>query len=194
MTRAYEQKERARSQERTRQRIVDATVELHRSVGPARTTVSAIAERAGVQRLTVYRHFPDERSLYQACGGQWTAAHPPPDQARWAAVADPRERLQLALGEIYAYYRATEDMTANIERDLAELPVLQEVAAPRAQYWAAARVTLERGWKLRGRRRARLRAVINHACAFETWRSLVREGGLGDAEAAELMAGLAAGV
>ena len=93
---------------------MEATVALHRELGPARTTISAIAERAGVQRLTVYRHFPDERALYQACGGHWNVAHPRPDTAPWLAIEDPAERLQLALGEIYAYFRATEDMTANI--------------------------------------------------------------------------------
>ena len=132
MARKYELRERARSQEQTRQRIVHATVGLHGSVGPARTTISAIAERAGVQRLTVYRHFPDERSLYQACGGQWRADHPAPDPALWEAVAEPAERMRLALGQLYAHFRATEDMTANIRRDLPELPVLQEVIAPQS--------------------------------------------------------------
>jgi AcrR family transcriptional regulator len=194
MKRKYELKERARSQEETRQRIVDATVALHGSVGPARTTISAIAERAGVQRLTVYRHFPDERSLFQACGGQWMARHPLPDPSTWAAVADPVERMQRALAEIYARFRATEEMSANIRRDLPDLPVLQEVAAPLAQYWASVRVVLERGWKLRGERRARLRAVIGHAIEFETWRSLARTHGLGDVEVADLMVRLARSV
>src|SRR5712691_1183180 len=127
MTRKYELKQRAQSQARTRQRIVEATVELHRSVGPARTTISAIAERAGVQRLTVYRHFPDERSLFQACTGHWAVEHPRPDLSRWAAKEDPEERLRVALSEIYAYFRTTEKMAGNVRRDLPELPVLQEV-------------------------------------------------------------------
>ncbi len=194
MPRKYELKDRARSQEETRQRIVDATVALHDSVGPAHTTISAIAERAGVQRLTVYRHFPDDRSLFQACGGQWMTEHPLPDPARWASVQDPQERMLTALGEIYAYFRATEGMTGNIRRDLPELPVLQEVAAPFSQYWASARVVLERGWNLRGRRRTRLRAVIGHALEFETWRSLARVQALGDADAAALMVRLALAV
>ena len=194
MARKYELRERARSQEETRRRIVHATVGLHGSVGPARTTISAIAERAGVQRLTVYRHFPDERSLYQACGGQWRADHPAPDPALWEAVAEPAERMRLALGQLYAHFRATEDMTANIRRDLPELPVLQEVIAPQVQCWASVRLVLEGGWKLRGRRRARLRAVIGHAVEFETWRSLARTQGLGDDEAAELMVRLAGAV
>jgi AcrR family transcriptional regulator len=194
VTRKYELKQRARSQEETRQRIVDATVALHNSIGPARTTISAIAERAGVQRLTVYRHFPDERSLFRACGGQWMVEYPLPDPARWAEEPDPERRLQLALGEIYAYFRATEEMTANLRRDLPELPVLQEVAGPYVAYWASVRVVLQQGWKLRGPRKARLHAVIGHAVEFDTWRSLARSERLGDVEAAELMVRLARAV
>jgi AcrR family transcriptional regulator len=191
MTRKYELKQRAQSQAKTRQRIVDATVELHGSVGPARTTISAIAERAGVQRLTVYRHFPDERSLFKACSGQWSAEHPRPDTSRWGVVKDPEERLRVALRDIYAYFRTTEEMTANVRRDLPESPVMQEVAAPARQYWEAVRMVLDRGWKTRGHRRKLVRAVIGHAVEFETWRSLARYEGLEDGEAAEIMVHLA---
>jgi AcrR family transcriptional regulator len=194
MPRKYELKQRARSQAETHQRIVEATVELHSELGPARTTISAIAERAGVQRLTVYRHFPDERSLYAACGGRWRMEHPLPDPSPWAVVEDPAERLQLALGAIYAHFRATEDMTANVRRDLPELPMLQEVAAPMLQYWETAQAMLERGWEARGERRERLHAVIGHAIDFETWRSLARRGGLDDTEVAVLMVRLARAV
>jgi AcrR family transcriptional regulator len=194
MPRKYELKQRARDQAETRRRIVEATVGLHNELGPARTTISAIAERAGVQRLTVYRHFPDERSLYAACSGHWLAEHPLPDPAPWALVEDPGERLRLALGEIYARFRQTEDMTANVRRDLPELPALQEVVAPSMQYWEAARAMLELGWEARGQRRERLRAVIGHAVAFETWRSLARGGGLADADVVELMVRLARAV
>ena len=191
MSRKYELKQRARSQAETRRRIVEATIKLHDELGPARTTISAIAERAGVQRLTVYRHFPDERSLYAACSGQWMADHPLPDTSPWALVEDPVERLLLALSEIYAYFRATENMTANVRRDLPELPVMQEVAAPVTQYWEAAQAMLELGWEARGRRRERLRAVIGHAIDFETWRSLARQRNLSDGEVVELMVRLA---
>lgn len=194
MTRKYDLKQRAQSQAETRRRIVEATVKLHRSVGPARTTISAIATQAGVQRLTVYRHFPDERSLFQACSGHWAVLHPRPDVSRWATLADPEERLRVALGEIYAYHRATEEMTANVRRDLPQLPVLQEVAQPFAQYWDVARAALDRGWKARGRRRRLVRAVIGHAVEFETWRSFARHQGLEDAELAEMMARLARAV
>ena len=130
MTRKYELKQRALSQAETRQRIVDATVDLHRELGPLRTTISAIAERAGVQRLTVYRHFPDDRALFGACGGQWRAAHPLPDPSAWAGVEDPAERLQVALDRDLRLVRSTEEMTANVLRDIPESPVLQEITAP----------------------------------------------------------------
>jgi AcrR family transcriptional regulator len=191
MTRKYELKRRAKSQAETRQRIVEATVELHDSVGPARTTISAVAERAGVQRLTVYRHFPDERSLFRACVGHWAAENPLPDPSAWAAVDDPEERLRIALREIYAFFRTTEKMTANLLRDLPQSPVLREVATPFTQYWEAVRIVLDRGWKMRGHRRKLVCAVIGHAVEFETWRSLARHQGLEDVEAAEIMVRLA---
>ncbi len=194
MARKYELKERAESLNATRERIVEATVELHDSLGPARTTISAIAERAGVQRLTVYRHFPDDRSLFRACSGHWTARNPKPDPSSWAAVEDPEERLRLALAEIYAFFGATEGMTGNLLRDLPTLPVLQEVAAPFLEYWETVRAVLERGWNARGSKRARLRAVIGHAVEFDTWHSLARRQGLDDSEAVELMVSLARAV
>jgi AcrR family transcriptional regulator len=194
MPRRYELKQRAEEVTATRERIVEATVELHDSVGPARTTITAIAERAGVQRLTVYRHFPDERSLFQACSGHWTALHPKPDPLAWAAVDEPEERLRIALTAIYAYYRGGEGMIGNLLRDLPGLPVLQEVAAPVAEYWQMVRAVLERGWQTRGAARALVRAVIGHAVAFETWRSLVHHEGLDDELAAETMVRLARAV
>jgi len=191
MTRKYELKQRALSQAETRQRIVDATVELHRELGPLRTSISAIAERAGVQRLTVYRHFPDDRALFGACSSQWRAAHPMPDPSAWSGVEDPAERLRLALVEIYAWFASTEEMTANVLRDIPESPVMQELTAPLRQYWQTVQAVLERGWEARGERAERLRAVIGHALEFGTWRSLARTHGLDDGEAAELMVRLA---
>jgi AcrR family transcriptional regulator len=190
MTRKYELKQRAESLAATRKRIVEATVELHDSLGPARTTISAIAERAGVQRLTVYRHFPDERTLFHACSSHWTGQNPKPDPSTWVAIADPEERLQTALTAIYAFYRETEGMTGNLLRDLPDSPVLQEVAAPLVDYWQTVREVLDRGWKTRGHKRTLLRAAIGHAIAFETWRSLTRREGLDDDLAAETMLSL----
>jgi AcrR family transcriptional regulator len=185
MSRPYRKSRRAEQEEATRRRIVDATVALHRRVGPARTTVSAIAEEAGVQRVTVYRHFPDDAELFRACGAAFVAADPPPDPAPWAAVDDAHQRTRRALREIYGWYRRNEDMLGNIERDAPSLPALAEAADPSA-YLGAVRTLL-----LRGRsNRKPTRAALGHALAFSTWRSLARGQGLADAEAARLMAAL----
>jgi AcrR family transcriptional regulator len=190
MARKYELKQRAETVAETRERIVEATVELHGSLGPARTTISAIAERAGVQRLTVYRHFPDERSLFQACSGHWRAHNPAPDPSVWAALDDPEERLRVALAALYAFYRSTESMTGNLLRDFPDSAVLREVAAPFMEYRQTVRAVLGRGWPSRGRRLTVLRAAIGHAIEFETWRSLTRREGLDDVAAAEAMVAL----
>jgi AcrR family transcriptional regulator len=191
MARKYEQRQRAESQAETRRRIVEATVALHETLGPARTTISAIADAAEVQRLTVYRHFADETALFNACSAHWAAANPAPDPAAWATVADPVERLRLALREIYAFFSATEGMTANLLRDLPDSSTLQAAAEPFLQYWDTVRLALDRGWTTRGRRRELTRAAIGHAVEFDTWRSLVRRQGLDDLAAVDLMVELA---
>src|SRR5688572_2000552 len=108
--RKYELKQRAERLEDTRRRIVEATVDLHRSVGPASTRISEIARRAGVQRVTVYNHFPDDSSLLTACSAHWRALHPAPDPGRWRAEEDVAARLRLGIRELYAWYRETAPM------------------------------------------------------------------------------------
>src|SRR5215216_5783474 len=117
MARKYEMKRRAERQKETCRRIVDATVELHRTIGPLRTTISAIAEKAGVQRHTYYAHFPELKELYTACTGHYAAERPPPDRSSWTEVADHEERLRRALSEVYAYYGHHEEIFANVLRD-----------------------------------------------------------------------------
>lgn len=190
MARKYELKRRAQRQEETRQRIIDAAVELHSSLGPARTSISAIAERAGVQRLTVYRHFPDERSLFRACSGQFARQNPPPDPATWRAIVDPEERLRRALPEIYAYYERTEPMMVNVLRDLTAVPVIAEIMAEEIEQLTRMRDILARGWGARGPRRTLLLAALGHALDFQTWRSLARQEGLRPAQVVDLMAGM----
>ena len=115
--RPYRMKRRAELEQATRRRITESAVELHGSLGPARTTMSAVAEHAGVRRSTLYRHFPDEMALFEACTSHWRAANPVPDLASWAAIEDPDDRLRLALGELYAFYRSTQHMLENLYRD-----------------------------------------------------------------------------
>lgn len=191
MGRKYELKRRAERQGATRRRIVEATVALHEARGVADTTISAIAERAGVERATVYRHFPDDRSLLTACTGHYLAAHPPPDPASFDQIADPEQRLRAGLAEVYAYHRRTEAMTAKALRDLPQLPMLAEVLAPYFAHWARLREVLASGWAARDPDDRLVRAAIGHAIDFQTWRSLAREGGLDDPEAVALMVTLA---
>ena len=182
MARPYELKRRAERQKQTRQRIVEAAVELHQARGPAATTVSDVAERAGVGRVTVYRHFADETELLRACSGHYFASHPAPDPERWRAIEDPAERLRTALGETYAYHRDTEKMMTHALADVRE----HEVMDPYYALWELAREVLLEPWRARGQRRTLLRAGIALALSFDTWRQLVREQGLSEEQAIEL--------
>jgi len=191
-TRAYRMRRRAELQAQTRLRITEAAVELHGTVGPARTSVKAIAQRAGVERATVYRHFPDERALFGACSSHWRAANPSPDPAAWAAIADPEERLRHALAELYRYYGETEEMLGNLLRDAATVPIVAELMDGFRARLDAMRDALLRGRGERGRARADVRAAIGHALAFATWSSLVRAEGVEEARAVRLMCGMVA--
>jgi AcrR family transcriptional regulator len=194
MPRPYRLKRRAKRQEETRQKIVEAAVELHGTVGPAQTSISAIAERAGVQRVTVYRHFPDEQSLFQACSGHFNADNPPPDPAPWAEIDDPAVRLRVALGEIYAFYRRTEAMMTNVLRDMVALPALAEAVSSLLDYLEHVRDALAQGWSAPASQKPLLLAAIGHALDFQTWRSLTRQHGLDDAQAVDIMVRLATAV
>jgi AcrR family transcriptional regulator len=183
-TRPYELRARAESMERTRERITRAAIELHGSIGPAATTLSAVAERAGVTRATLYRHFPDENALFKACSAEWRTANPAPDPAQWTAIRDPHDRLARALPTLYGWYRSSEAMRANLLRDLAVLPA--GIRTGIESYPRAVADVLDAGWQRRSRLR---RAAIGHGVAFETWQSLAHEG-LTDTEAAQLIIGM----
>ena len=189
--RKYELKQRAAAQAETRRRIVEAVLALHGELGPARTTISAVAERAGVERLTVYRHFADEAELFAACSAHFRTEVPPPDPSAWSGARGARERLLLALLAFYDYYERGEPVIANVARDAAQLPALAAFVARRVAFMNTIRDDLVRAWKVRGSARVRLTAAIGHALAFETWTSLVREQDLTAHEAAELMVQLA---
>jgi AcrR family transcriptional regulator len=192
--RPYRMKRRAELEEATRQRITESAVELHGTLGPSRTSISAVAERAGVRRSTVYRHFPDEPALFAACSAHWGAANPTPDLARWAAIEDPDERLRRSLEELYAYYRRTQGMLDNLVRDESTVPTVKRQFRGFHDYLAGARDTLMAGRHARGGARQRTQAAIGHAVAFTTWRSLASEQELDDRQAADLMCRLVAAV
>jgi AcrR family transcriptional regulator len=190
--RTYELKARAERQLETRRRIVDATVELHEEIGPARTTVAEIARRAGVSRLTVYNHFPADTELFAACQGEFITRHPPPDVGPALALEDPRARVQAALVALYEGYRVCEPMTSKVLRDRSAIPALDELLARTADVAAATLAdALVAGFGARGTRADRVHAVVALALDFWTWQRLGREG-LGDAAAAELMSALVA--
>lgn len=188
--RTYNKRRRAEHEAATRQRIIEATVKLHGSIGLARTTIAAIAAEAGVQRATVYRHFPELESLFLACSGHWASLNPPPDPEHWSQVRDPDERLRHALGELYAWYAWAEPMLTHTFRDAPLVPASAPARARFQQHFEALHGALMGQRRTSGRARIRVAAAIGHALDFLTWRSLVREHGLTEEEAINLMAAL----
>lgn len=191
--RPYELKERAKRQEETRQRIAAVAAGLHEEVGPARTTVTEIAKRAGVQRLTVYKHFPDEVKLFEACSSHYMASHPFPDVSDVIEIEDPRRRVRDVLGLLYGWFRETEAMTANVQRDRLLMPALDrrasELIDPAMEFIAERLVA---GFAARGARAERIAALVAVATDFWTWQRL-KHVGLDDEAAAELMADTVSG-
>jgi AcrR family transcriptional regulator len=185
--RPYRMKRRAELEEQTRRRITQSAVALHEELGPARTSISAIADRAGVRRSTVYRHFPDEEALFAACSSHWRAANPPPDPSAWAAIEDPTERTETALRELYAFYGRTERMYMSLLRDEPLVPAVERRLRDFHGYRGVIQDMLMAGRGLRGHAARRTRAAIGHALAFPTWRSLTEEQGLADHDAVALM-------
>lgn len=178
MTRTYRLKKRAESQAQTRQRIVEAAVELHSTIGPSATSLSMIAEKAGVQRHTLYAHFPDERSVFMACSAAAHERDPAPTADAWRSIADRSERLAAGLAAIYEWYGRNEQLLGNIMRDLAHHPIVQEIqklrAAPVVKTWHEV---------LGAELSAPQQAMLHLALSFHTWKNLVRESGLAPAAA-----------
>jgi len=188
MARTYKLNRRAERQSETRQRIVEAAVELHTTLGPARTSILAIAERAGVERPTVYRHFPQPEDLFAACSGHFRATHPRPDPEPWLQISEPGARLRRALGEIYAYYSVNETALWVIFRDAEDTPEVRRVGAKDMRHHQRMNEVLAAGWT--DHDNPKRRAAIGHATDFFAWRSLRRQG-LSNEQAIELMATLA---
>jgi AcrR family transcriptional regulator len=185
--RTYTMRRRAELEEQTRRRITESAVELHKELGPARTSISAIAGRAGVRRSTVYRHFPDEAALFAACSSHWRAANPPPDPRPWAAIEDPARRTETALRELYAFYGRTREMYESLLRDEPLVPTVQRLLREFHGYLATIQDVLMAGRGLQRGAARRTRAAIGHAVAFPTWRSLTHAQQLSQHDAAALM-------
>src|SRR6476646_3668394 len=186
--RPYRMTRRAELEDETHRRITESTVALHEELGPARTTISAVAERAGVRRSTVYRHFPTEEALFAACSSHWRAENPPPELGGWAAVDDPAERTEKEPGELSAFHGRTHAMYESLLRDEPLVPVVQRLLRDFHVYLEAIQDVLLAGRGLRGRAARRTRAAIGHAVGFPTWRSLVLDQRLAADEAVALMA------
>ena len=174
--RPYRMAERAKSQEETRQRIVEATMHLHEELGPRATTISAIADKAGVQRLTVYRHFPDETAVFQACTAHWLSLNPPPDPKDWAVIDNPREGLKAALTAFYRYYAGTRRMWSASFRDVAEVPALREPMKQFAGFVAGIGDDLTAAFHPGKQEGRRIAATLQHALTFPTWADLDARG------------------
>ncbi len=180
--RSYRLGKRAESVEQTRARIVEATMALHEQLGPAGTTISAIAERAGVQRLTVYRHFADENALFAACTGTWLGLHPPPTVADWSDERDPAARTRAALLAVFGYYRRTRRMWSVSYRDREAVPAVEIGLTRFDEHVRGLRDDLVAAWPRPGRQ---LAATLGHCLHFHTWETLAAQG-LDDAEMAAL--------
>ncbi len=190
--RTYRMTHRADAQHATRLRITESAVELHRTLGPAQTTMAAVADHAGVQRSTLYRHFPDEAALFAACSAHWYALHPPPDVDGWREIADPGERLLTGLTQLYAWYRETETMLEALIRDQTLVPDLGRRFTAFYERLDRAHDVLMAGRRLRGRRQTEVSSLLRLALQFESWRVLCRQSGLEDRAAAELVVSLVA--
>ena len=181
-------RKRAEDVAATRLRIVEATEHLHGTIGPAAATITAIAEAAGVTRLTVYRHFADDVALFAACSQLWASRQVFPDTTAWVAPEDPAKRVRVALTDLYRFYRDAEPMLTNVHRDAAAVPeVLREANAAED---TRRRDVLLAAFPLKGAHRRRLRGVLGHVTSFSTWHSLCHENGLSDREAVDAMVAL----
>ncbi len=188
----YNLKARAERYQQTRQRIVEAAVELHRTYGATQTTITDIAKRAGVKRQTVYNHFPDELALFKACSAHNRTLNPPPDPEPWKLIPDPEERLRSALAEVYAYYRRNEQMLANVTRDAQASANVRTVLEPRVKHQERMRDVLAVGWAQEDGqcRRKFLYGALWMGLEFHTWHTLVRQQGFVDDEMVEMMVGM----
>ncbi len=186
--RKYELKARAEAQQATRARIAAAAASLHEEVGIARTTVTEIAARAGVQRLTVYNHFPDLEALLPACTAHWLGEHPMPDLAPGLALDDPEERLHAVLASLYGWYRETAPMQRRVFGERATVPELDSwITQSSDPLLAQLAGDLSAGFDRPG-----AQALVPLALDFWTWQRLDREG-LDDAAAASLMTEVVSG-
>lgn len=173
--RKYRKTRRAEQEEQTRDKIVEAAMALHEELGPRATSISAIAERAGVQRLTVYRHFEDDVAIFQACSSRWFELNPPPDPSLWQLLDPAAQRTEEALRNLYTYYSGNARMLSRVYSDEADVPALQEVMGEFRSYLDRIGNDLLKAWQPESQKRKDIKALINHALQFSTWKSFSQE-------------------
>ena len=174
---------RAETVDLTRRRITDAAIRLHTTVGPSATSMSAVAEAAGVTRLTLYRHFPSKDALFGACMGHWRSLHPPPDPEAWRDISSFRARAEAAIDELYGWYAQNGDELYPIYRDAAFTPQSNQRARRATNDRIVAAVLGDVSPATAGRR---LQAALGHVVSFWTWRSLAVEQSLSTGGAAQM--------
>lgn len=184
--RKYTKRERAKNEQLTRERIIEAAMALHEELGPALTSIKAVAERAGVQRLTVYRHFPDEMKLFSACTSQWLTLHPLPEIDHWRDIDDPGEKTRKVVLAFYRYYRQTERMWHVAYRDVDEVEALQAPMAEIEKYLDTVSRELVIAWQPSQAEKKTLSPTLRHGLRFSTWQSLGKEK-LSDSKMVELV-------
>ncbi len=173
--RKYRKTRRAEQEEQTRDKIVSAAMALHEEIGPRATSISAIAERAGVQRLTVYRHFKDDVAIFQACSSRWFELNPPPNPSSWQELAPAVQQTKEALRNIYNYYAANARMLNRVYSDAADVPALQEVMDGFRTYLNQIGNDLLKAWQPETKKSKDVKVLINHALRFSTWESFSQE-------------------
>lgn len=184
--RRYKKTLRAENEEQTRIRIIEAAMNLHEELGPANTSIKAIAEQAGVQRLTVYRHFQDEASLFQACTSHWLACHPPPAVEEWSEITEVARKRLTAFSSLYRYYRETQNMWQASYRDAGKVAALRKPMSDFEKYLDSIRNELAGPSVGKSGGKESVRITLRHALQFSTWQSLNKEK-LSDDKMAELV-------
>lgn len=180
-SRPYRMQKRAEHVDDTRRRITAAAARLHTTIGPANTTVAAIADEAGVTRLTVYRHFADLDVLFEACRAHWRAENPPPETAAWAAIPELEDRVRTALTRLYGWYREHAEELFPIYRDITAMPSSSQTRM-RDENRRLGQLLVGDA-EPTGVDERLLIAASCHVLDYRTWRSLAIAQGLSDAEA-----------
>lgn len=124
--RQYRMGKRAATAAETRQRLVEATFELHTEQGIATTTMKQIAERADVSVGTAYHHFPTYDEAIRACGAYTLDRFRFPEEADFIKPGMTLGERLTGLAEAYFGYYERLPAWEHVRRDQEKIPVLRE--------------------------------------------------------------------